>query len=423
MTPSQVAEFHAAFQHFAGFDWAKDEHDVVLVDRHGQVLEQFQFEDSAQGWSTLRQRIAPYAQLAVAIETSSGPAVERLLEIGVAVFPVQPKAAARYRERKAPTGVKNNVVDAWALADALRLDGHTWRRLKPEDPLIQELRLLSRDEVALIEQRTALVNQLQQAIYEYFPAAREAFDDWPMPAAWAFILQFPTPEPLAQAGRKRWDKFIGQHGLKRPETYEKRMEIFARAGEFRGTAPVTAAKCRLAVTIARQLVTLQEQLDQYRSRIRELFEQHPDHELFGSLPGLGDKLAPRMLAECGDDRERFAAPQELQCVVGTAPVSFSSGQMHQVRLRRACNKHLRAAVHLWANLSRPGCAWAEAYYQQKRAHKMSHASALRCLGQRWLKILWKMWQTRTPYDEALHTLNQTRHGSWVIALLSPATNG
>jgi len=422
MTPTQVADFHATYQHFAGFDWAKDEHDVVLVDHRGQVLEQFQFEDSAAGWSTLRQRIAPYANLAVAIETSCGPAVERLLEIGVAVFPLQPKAAARYRQRKAPSGVKDNVVDAWALADALRLDGHTWRRLKPEDPLIQELRLLCRDEVALIEQRTALVNQLQQAIYEYFPAAREAFDDWTMPATWDFVIEFPTPEQLLRAGRSRWQKFLRQHGLKRPETYEKRLEIFARADQFHGTAPVTAAKSRLAVAIARQLITLQEQLEQYRRRIRELFEQHPDHELFGSLPGVADKLAPRLLAECGDDRERFATPQELQCVGGTAPVSFSSGQMHCVRLRRACNKHLRAAVHLWANLSRATCAWAEAYYQQKRDQKMSHARALRCLGQRWLKILWKMWQTHTPYNEALHTLNQTQHGSWVVALLPETAN-
>jgi len=241
-----------------------------------------------------------------------------------------------------------------------------------------------------------------------------------MPAVWAFVIQFPTPEQLTRAGRRRWDKFLGAHGLKRPETYEKRLQIFARADQFHGTAPVTAAKSRLAVAIARQLITLQEQLEQYRRRIRELFEQHPDHELFGSLPGVADKLAPRLLAECGDDRERFAAPQELQCVGGTAPVSFASGQMHVVRLRRACNKHLRAAVHLWANLSRATCAWAEAYYQQKRAQKMSHARALRCLGQRWLKILWKMWQTHAPYDEALHTLNQTRHGSWVVALL-PST--
>ena len=355
------------------------------------------------------------------VETNCGPAVERLLELGVAVYPVRPLAAARYRERKAPSGVKTNLIDAWALADALRLDGHTWRRLKPEDPLIQELRLICRDEVGLIEQRTAFVNQLQQALHEYFPAALEAFDDWTMPATWEFVVQFCTAEKLVRAGTKKHEKFLRGHGLARSETFSKRREIFARADQFQGTAPVIAAKSRLALALATQLIALDEQLQLYRSRIRELFEQHPDHELFGSLPGLGDKLAPRMLAECGGDPERFQSTEELQCVAGTAPISFQSGQMHQVRIRRACNRSLRTAVHLWANLSRAQCAWAEAYYQQKKT-TMTHACALRCLGQRWLKILRKMLETHQPYNEALHTLNQTRHGSWVIALLptSPA---
>ncbi len=417
MLESSATSSTDSFLHFAGFDWAKDQHDVVIVTRQGRIIEQFQFEDSAAGWSQFQDRIAPYLPIAVAIETSCGPAVERLLQSGVAVYPVQPKAAARYRERKVPTGVKNNFIDAWSLADALRLDGHTWRPLKPDDPLMQELRLLCHDEVALIEQRTALINQLQQAIYEYYPAAREAFDDWTLSAAWEFVIEFPTSEQLIRAGKKRWEKFLKSRGLARPQTYSKRLEIFAGSRRFRGTAPVTAAKSRLAVALAKQLLTLDEQLRLYRSRIRQLFEQHPDHELFGSLPGLGDKLAPRMLAECAGDPQRFPSTQELQCVAGSAPVSFESGQMHQVRIRRACNKFLRATVHLWANLSRPYCVWAEAYYQKKREQKMSHACALRCLAQRWLKILWKMLQTKTPYDEALHTRNQTKHGSWVVALL------
>jgi transposase len=412
-------QFRDSFTHFAGFDWAKQKHDVVIVDRDGRVVEQCQFDDTAEGWSDFRQRLAPYPNLAITVETNCGSAVERLLELGLAVYPVRPLAAARYRERKSPSGVKTNLVDAWSLADALRLDGHTWRRLKPEDPLIQELRLLCRDEVALIEQRTAFINQLQQALHEYFPAALEAFDDWTLPAAWEFVIQFPTAEKLVRSGKKTHDKFLRRHGLARPETYTKRLEIFARADQFRGTNPVTAAKSRLAVALAHQLIALQEQLDLYRTRIRQLFEQHPDHHLFGSLPGLGDKLAPRMLAECGADHERFPSTQDLQCVAGTAPISFQSGQMHQVRIRRACNRSLRAAVHLWANLSRPSCAWAQAYYQQKRK-KMSHACALRCLGQRWLKILWKMLETHQPYNEALHTLNQTTHGSWVVALMSEA---
>jgi transposase len=421
MSETLTTQSQDSFTHFAGFDWAMEKHDVVIVDHDGQVVDQFQFDDCAEGWSEFRQRVAPYPNLAVTIETSCGPTVERLLELGLQVYPVRPLAAARYRQRKSPSGVKTNLIDAWSLADALRLDGHTWRRIKPEDPLVQELRLLCRDEVTLIEQRTALINQLRQALHEYFPAALEAFDDWTMSAAWEFVIKFPTSEKLVRCGKRDHDKFLRKHGLFRPETYSKRMEIFARADRFHGCAPVTAAKSRLAVALARQLLALEEQLQSYRTRIRELFEQHPDHELFGSLPGAGDKLAPRLLAECGGDTERFQGTQELQCIAGTAPISFQSGKMRQVRIRRACNKFLRAAVHLWSNLSRAKCAWAEAYYQQKRAQKMSHACALRCLGQRWLKILSRMLQTHELYNEAFHTLNQTRHGSWVVALMPTAT--
>ncbi|KPK74074.1 MAG: hypothetical protein AMJ79_14765 [Phycisphaerae bacterium SM23_30] len=76
---------------------------------------------------------------------------------------------------------------------------------------------------------------------------------------------------------------------------------------------------------------------------------------------------------------------------------------------------------MWADRSRKKCSWAQIYYHQKRLEGKSHACALRCLGQRWLKILWKMWQSRKPYDEQLHMRNQIRHGSWVLSL-TPAIN-
>jgi transposase len=402
--------------HFAGHDWAKDHHDLVVVDATGQIVLDLRIADTAEGWNELRTRLQAFGHLGVAIETRAGAAVERLLEAGLTVFPVCPKATRHYRERKAPSGTKTDRLEAWALADALRTDGRDWRPLRPEDPLIQELRLLCRDEMGLIEQRTALVNQLQQALYEYYPAALEAFDDWTQPFTWTFVERFPTPQGLVRAGKRAWEKFLHTHKLYRPETCAKRLDLFARAEAFCGSPAVTNAKSRLAVALARQLRVLQTQLDEYRRRIEELFNQHPDAGLFGSLPGLGEKLAPRLLSELGQDRQRFPDPQALQCYAGTAPVSFQSGQIRKALFRRACNKSLRATVHLWANLSRARCTWAEVYYRQKRAQGKSHACALRCLGQRWLKILWKMWQTRTGYDEQRHTQNQIQHGSWVLAL-------
>jgi transposase len=402
---------------FAGFDWASDHHDVAVVGADGTVLDTFQFDDTAAGWQQLRKRLR--AETPVAIETSSGAAVERLLDAGCAVYPVNPLAAKQYRERKAPSGVKNDALDAWSLADALRTDGYGWRRLRPDDPLTVELRLLCRDEIALIEQRTALVNQLRAALREYYPAALEIFNDWVMPAPWSFIERFPTPEALVAAGKRQWEKFLHTHKLYRSkELYTKRLESMAQAKEFCGSAGVTNAKSLLARTLAAQLRVLQRHLDEYREKITERFRQHPDHALFGSLPGVGDKLGPRLLAELGDHRERFDSPEGLQCYAGTAPVTIQSGKRGKpglVRYRRACQKLMRATVQHWAALSCRKCPWAETYYRHKRDKGMSHNCALRCLGQRWLKILWKMWQTRTPYDAELHQRNQLKHGSWVIS--------
>ncbi len=403
--------------YFAALDWARAHHDVVVIDRLGQVKEMLRFEHTADGWRSFREMAQRCPKLPVAVETSQGTVVEQLFAAGVSVYPVNPKAAQRYRERQAPSGVKDDQRDAWSLADALRLDGHAWRALSPRDPIVAELQLLCRDEIALIEQRTALVNQLQQALHEYYPAALEAFDEWVSPAAWNFVLTFPSPAQLEKAGRRRWEKFLHANRLWREDTAERRFAIFAHATALCGTVSTVAAKSLLAVSLARMLRTLEKQLETYRERIEALFAQHPDHGLFGSLPGAGPKLAPRLLGEIGDNRAEFVDPQSLQCVAGTAPLTFRSGKLPPYqKIRHACNDTLRATVHLWVDHSRHKCAWAEAYYKAHREAGQSHACALRCLGQRWLKIVWKLWQTRTPYDEALHTRNQTKHGSWVLAL-------
>ena len=403
--------------YYIGFDWAKDHHDVVILDRAGQIVAEFRFDHTAAGWKQFQEKTAAYHGLAIAVEAKYGAAVEKLSELNCGVvFPVNPQSAKAYRRRKVPSGNKTDHIDAWSLGDALRVDGHGWKALGPQAPLVKELRLLCRDEVSLIRDRTALISQLQQALYEYYPAALEAFDDWTKPSAWAFVVAFPTPQALVQAGRRKWEKFLHVHKLARPATYKRRLEIFARAAQFQGSAPIVNAKSRLAVARARQLQLLQTQIEEYRDEIRRLFCEHPDAAVFGSLPGAGDKIAPRLLAELGDDRALFPDAESLQCLAGTAPVSYQSGQVHRVHIRRACNMFLRHTIHLWANLSRESCPWAAIYYAALKAKGKSHACALRALGQRWLKILWKMWQTRTPYNADLHAKNQLKHGSWVLQM-------
>jgi hypothetical protein len=138
---------------------------------------------------------------------------------------------------------------------------------------------------------------------------------------------------------------------------------------------------------------------------------------------LASSWPPRLLSEIGDDRDRFGGePQALQCLAGTAPVTRRTGKPHSdpprwpCHQRWACDKHLRHAVHLLAEKSLTRCAWAEIYYRRHREKGRSHADALRRLGQRWLKIIHRMWMDRKHYDAMLHNQNQLRHGSWVLQL-------
>jgi transposase len=402
--------------HYAGFDWAKDHHCVLIVNVEGRIVADFEFEHSVEGWKSFAEKTSAWPNLAVAIETSQGAAVDQLVQREYAVYPVHPVAAQSYRERKAPSGTKTDHLDAWGLADALRVDGHGWRALQPMDPTTQQLRLLCRDEVSLIEQRTALVNQLQQALLEYYPAALEAFDDWTRPATWEFVLAFPTPQTLVTAGKRRWEKFLHTHRLWRSDTAEKRLKLFAQADQFKASDPIVRAKSQLALSRSRLLCTLEKQLALYRSQIEALFRDHPDHELFGSLPGAKKVLAPRLLAAIGGDPDRYGSQEVLQAIAGTAPVSYESGRLKKVHIRWACDKFIRHTIHLWADCFRRTSVWGQAYYQQKRKEGMTHSCALRCLGQRLLKIVFRMITDKKPYDAELHARNQQKHGSWVLKL-------
>ncbi len=405
--------------HFAGIDWASLSHNVAIVDKNGGVVEEFAFDHTAEGWQHLRERFAAYPGLAACVEKGLAFVVEQLLMTGALIFAIPGKSAITYRKRKAPSGTKSDSFDAWTLADALRTDGHDWQPVKQPDELTLKLRLLCRDQVALIEQRTCIINQLRAALKEYYPAALEAFEEWKAPSAWAFIERFPDPDSLARAGRKAWNKFLHTQQLARPEYYEKRMQAFERSAHFVASSGVTDAKSLLAVSLVKMLRCIQAQLDDYDTQINATFNSHPKQAIFDSLPGAGAKLAPRLLAEICSCEDVLTSAEALQCHAGTAPVSYQSGKMHKVRVRHSCNKHLRAAVHLWTFQTQKQCAWASVYYKAQRERGKSHACALRSLGHRWLKIVWKMCQTGKAYDSNLHATNQLKHGSWIFKMAVP----
>ena len=195
-------------KHYAGFDWAKDHHDVIVLDGGGKIVADFRFDHTAGGWNEFGKKLAAFPGVAVAIETNHGGVIERLLELECCIFPVHTRSAKGYRQRKVPSGNKTDQMDAWSLADALRLDGAHWKQLSPQDPLIKELRLLCRDEVALIRDRSALITQLRQALYDYYPAALEAFDDWTTLSSLGFYYHVSNAGTSGQSGQTQMGEVL-----------------------------------------------------------------------------------------------------------------------------------------------------------------------------------------------------------------------
>ena len=114
-----------------------------------------------------------------------------------------------------------------------------------------------------------------------------------------------------------------------------------------------------------------------------------------------------MLAEMGEDRARFPSHDVLLAETGMAPVTRASGRTRTVRFRYATNKRMRHAVDWWTFVSIRENDWAKTAYDQARARGQHHNRAVRGVGARWVRILWRCWNDHATYDPAVHLKTST----------------
>jgi transposase len=409
---------------WAGVDWADEEHQVCVVDTAGKVVEAFAIAHQAEALAGLARRLRALGQVAgVAIETPRHLLVTQLLADGFEVYAVNPSVSHKWCEALSVAGATDDPSQAFALADGLRHHHERLRPLLPDDPATRQLALWCAGECDLIEEQTSLVNKLQALLKEFHPAALEWFEDWTCPSAWDFVVAFPTPQAILGASEKKLYGFLARHHIGASPRWQERIAARTDAPPWpRDPIAETAAPAHVASLVA-LLRTLQGQLRKFRARIEQLFRDHPDAAIFDSLPGAGRKLAPRLLSHFGTQRERFESARPLQQLSGAAPVTVQSGKHKKVCFRHACQKSFRNALHQFAFCSLRKSEWARASYHRARERGQSHAHALRTVGYQWLKIIYRMWVTRTPYNEAIYLASLIRHRSPLIAWMQSEKNG
>jgi transposase len=316
------------------------------------------------------------------------------------VYVIPPSVVKSCRGRYGSSGAHSDQQDARLLADILRTDRARLQQWRPDSLLTQQIRA----KVSFIHHLTQNVQRtrlrLRAILTRYYPGALNLFGSLTAQVTLHFLSHYPTPQAMRQLSYAQFTDFARAHSYPRrwwPKQYARMQQSFPTACNT--TVQVYQEEMGL---LALQLLDLvQTRLAQKRALL-QLFKQHPDQEIFASLPGAGPLLAPALLAKFGDDRDRFPSPRSVQALAGTCPVTVASGKRRVVKFRQACDKEFRHIAHQWARASLSESVWANAYWQQVRARVSYNNDAFRRLANRWLAIAWKLWQSRQPYDEAYH---------------------
>jgi transposase len=390
---------------FVGIDWATAVHAVCVQDSAGRRVAAFTVEHSAAGLTALMRRLGRLGDpdtMPVGIERPDGRLVDALLEAGHPVVPVKPNAIKTWRDGEVLSGAKSDAGDAEVIAEYLRLRHHRLHLATPYTAETNALRTVTRTRGDLVDMRVAATNQLSALLDTHWPGAKAIFADVESPIALEFLTRYPTARQAMHLGAKRLTAFCAKHGYSGRRTGEQLLTRL-RAAPPGATDEVLCEALRDAVTA---LVTVLKTIgvalkDLSRSVVAHLGE-HPDGEIFTSLPRSGQINAAQILAEWGDCRQAYDGPDSIAALAGVTPVTKQSGKHRAVHFRWACNKRFRAAITTFADNSRHDSAWANNVYTTAQGRGLDHPHAIRVLARAWIRIIWRCWIDQTPYEPGRH---------------------
>lgn len=393
-----------------GLDWGDQKHAYALEDSAGGQSGTIDHsaENLHQWFQGLAQRYGG-RPVALAIEASRGAVIHALLayQSWLAIYPINPVTSARYRTAFTPSGAKDDVPDAALLLDLVRHHRAKLRPLQPQDATTMKLRALVEARRDMVDRRTALLNQLTSLLKSYYPQALELVGNLDTELAVKFLERWPDLISLKAARPATLRRFYYQHQVRSSELVQKRLAQISQTLALTTEEPIVSVAVLQLAQLLDQLKVFQKHIPLFNEQIKAVFASHPDAHLFRDLPGAGPQLAPRLCVAFGTDRQAYSDPAQLQKYAGVAPVREKSGQQLWTHWRWRAPRFLRQTFVEWAGQTVRYSQWARLYYQRMIKKGKTHAVIVRALAFKWIRILWKCWQTGIPYNETTY-LQQLR---------------
>ena len=403
---------------YCGIDWAEGHHDIAVIDGDGALVAKRRIEENLDGVAELTAMLSaagdsPDEPIPVAIETPRGLLVAVLRAAGRPIYPINPLAVARYRQRTSVSGKKSDHLDAMALANILRTDAHLHRMLPDDSPLARSITVLARAYQDAVWRRTKMVQELRARLREYYPGFLAAFaagsgfgsgrglstTQLASSDARAVLAIAPSPAEGGKVSKARVETALRRGGRQRRIAHLAATIVAQlRTPQLRQDPVVEQAMRTETVAMLGVLNAVCDSVDQLAAALGEAFAQHPDYEIITSFPGLADISGAIVLAEIGDDRARFVDDRALQAFAGSAPVTRASGKSRTVTRRRTKNNRLAAVGYSWAFTAASRPSPTREHYLRRRERGDGHAAALRHLFNRMLGQLHHCLATGQHYD-------------------------
>ena len=387
---------------FIGIDWADRKHDCHVIDTDGSesAMELPHSPEEIDDWIAQMTEKARGGSIAIMLEQSKGPLIHSLMfRENIVLYPINPKQLSRYRESFPGGDGKCDPTDAMYLARMLRERIGTLKAWLPDDEQTRLLNRLCQQRRLIVGSQTKQRQQLIDALKQYFPVVLELFGKpHQLPMLLGILRRWTDPKKLRRADRRRVDRVLQERGMRNEE---KRKETIDRIRNSALLCEDLALIGLMSMTVGHLVALIEasaKAIEQFDQKISEVFQSHEDCNLFSSLRGAGPKLAPRLLCAFGSDRERWSNADELASFSGIAPITRQSGKQRSVQRRYSCPKYLRQTFHEFAASARQWCPWTKARYQMLRDRGMKHHAALRKLARSWIRILYRVWKTRTVFD-------------------------
>lgn len=415
----QFTENYAAL---VSIDWADQTHQYAVCSQQNKPREEGKIEHTPEDlteWVLELRKRFPNGSIAICVEQFRGALVYFLMRFDfIVLYLVNPLTLKKFREALYPSGPKDDPRDTDLLLDLLEKHRDKLRRWNPEPACVRKLDLLNQHRRTIVDDITRLTNRLSGYLKSYYPQALSLAGALNTVQACDFLEKWPSLLQLKKAKLQQVENFYRKHNCRSTKRISERIDSIKKAVPITEDSAIVSVYQLTVKSLVGQLRALLSSLEHFDSELRATFEEYPEKEFYQALPGAGPVLQPRLAAAFGLDRSKWQRADELQSFSGVAPVTEKSGRSCWIHWRVACPKFIRQSLVEFANHSRPKSLWAAAYYQSQRDKQKSHQAALRALAYKWIRILFRCWKDRIPYNENVYMAALERHNSPLIKLIA-----